>query len=75
MDPGDYMTGTSVNIQNKVQCLGLAMKPCDCNLGDSQPKTTNGRIPQHRRTENPQSFNRGFGADARRREALSGGHF
>jgi hypothetical protein len=29
MDPGDGMTGTSANIQNKVQCLGAVMKPCD----------------------------------------------
>jgi hypothetical protein len=36
MDPADGMTGTSVNIQNKVQCLGAVMKPCDCNLRDSQ---------------------------------------
>ena len=49
MDPGDGMTGTSVNIQNKVQCLGAVMKPCDCNLRDSQLRQVMDEFPQHRR--------------------------
>jgi hypothetical protein len=49
LDPGDGTTGTSVSIQNKVQCLGAFMKPCDCNLRDSQLRQLNGRIPKHGR--------------------------
>ena len=45
MDPGDGMTGTSVNIQNKVQCLGAVMKPCDCNLRDSQLRQVMDEFP------------------------------
>jgi len=45
MDPGDGMTGTSVNIQNKVQCLGAVMKPCDCNLRDSQRRQLMDEFP------------------------------
>jgi hypothetical protein len=39
------MTGTSVNIQNKVQCLGAVMKPCDCNLRDSQLRQVMDEFP------------------------------
>ena len=49
MDPGDGMTGTLVNIQNKVQCPGAVMKRCDCNLRDSQLRQVMDEFPQHRR--------------------------
>ena len=39
------MTGTSVNIQNKVQCLGAVMKPCDRNLRDSQLRQVINEFP------------------------------
>ena len=45
MDTRDGMTGTRVNIQNKVQCPGAVMKRCDCNLRDSQLRQVMDEFP------------------------------